>query len=48
MKALLRAFNSGITLDSVRRNDTVTRKKISIAFSFGVTKSPKVAQSFPV
>ena len=29
MKAFIKAFNAGITLDSMGRNDTVTSKNIS-------------------
>ena len=29
MKPFIKAFNAGITLDSMRRNDTVTSKNVS-------------------
>ena len=29
MKPLIKAFNAGITLDSMRRNDTVINKNVS-------------------
>ena len=39
MKPFIKAFNAGITLDSMRRNDIVTSKNGSF-FSFWVITSP--------
>ena len=39
MKPFMNAFNAGITLDSIRRNDTVTSKNVSF-FQFFVHNVP--------
>ena len=39
MKPFIKAFNVGITLDSVKRNDTITSKNVSFFQSLVITSS---------